>query len=83
MHILALTEGPYLALAAAVYTKKVIVEDLASISLHVHYTNSVQTQAGEHVTAALRVALPALRGQYLHFFPSRVPADFPSRDFST
>ncbi|PCH42818.1 hypothetical protein WOLCODRAFT_102647 [Wolfiporia cocos MD-104 SS10] len=80
--ILALHFGPYLAIAAAAYTNKVIVEHLACIPLHMHSTNLAEIQAGERVLAALRVALPALRDQYLHAPDNARPrADFPFRDF--
>ncbi|PCH42812.1 hypothetical protein WOLCODRAFT_17947 [Wolfiporia cocos MD-104 SS10] len=80
--ILALHFGPYLTIAAAMYTNKVIVEHLACIPLEMHYTNLAEIQAGERVLAALRVALPALRDQYLHFPDNARPrADFAFHDY--
>ncbi|TFK49240.1 hypothetical protein OE88DRAFT_1633093 [Heliocybe sulcata] len=80
--VLVLHVGPYLCVAAAVFTDRPIVEHLASVPLHAHSTNVEEHDRGRRVLAALRKAVNSLQERYPDIHDKRGPdAEYPFRDF--
>ncbi|KAK7015406.1 hypothetical protein R3P38DRAFT_2786894 [Favolaschia claudopus] len=69
--------GPYLVLYIAVFTDLPIVEQVASVALHAHSTNSASMEAGARVIAALRKASSDLNKRYPTLVLSNQQPDFP------
>lgn len=65
-------------ISAAAFTDIPIVEQVVCTPLHAHYTNSVQTEAGARVVAALRKACHDLHQRYPDLVVNEdLRADFP------